>query len=256
MCGPKWRSAGAAEGRRYRHSAAALGFVTLGLYLCKGIFQMILFPGVPISTQHYHYNAPVILLLGVVLLRLHRLGGTSWLAWYGGLAVMVATYFLLTFLPGFSPFTNPMPSAWCAVVLAHFWILLGHARSPLRTLLQGLAGVDDGAWQSLARSWGWCLLASTQVAVAWGIADYPANTYMVAPLLGGAASVLIHLGIIRRSPILLLAAALELAAALHLDFLTPSFLGREQILWALLGIWLSLLVVAQIFSGKVRFEVV
>lgn len=237
--------------RRYQQSAAVLGFVMLGLYLCRGIFQMVLFPGVPISTEHYHYNAPVILLLGVVLLRLHALGGTSWLAFYGGLAVMLASYFLLTFLPGLSPFSYPMPGAWCALGLGHFWILLGHARSPLRTFLQRLAGLDDAAWRSLARAWSLCLLAATQGTIAWGMVDYSSNTFMVAPLLAGAASFLIHLAILQRSTIYVLVAALELVSALHADFLIPSVLPRGQIIWALLGIWLALLIVAQLASGKI-----
>ncbi len=99
--------AGLATARRYCNSATVLGFVVLGLYLFKGIFHMVLFPGTPINTDHYHYNAPLVMLLGVLLLRLHGLGGTSWLAFYGGLALMVGSYFSLTWLPGFSPFGFP-----------------------------------------------------------------------------------------------------------------------------------------------------
>lgn len=105
---------GRVEAQRYRNSAAALGFAVLGLYIFNGVFQIVMFPGTPISSQHYHYNAPLIVLLGVVLLRLHGLGGTGWLAFYGGLALMSGSYFMLTALPGLSPFGNPVPSAWCA----------------------------------------------------------------------------------------------------------------------------------------------
>src|SRR5207237_7702920 len=96
--------AGLAVARRYRNSAAVLGFVILALYVFKGIFHIVLFPGTPITTQYYHYNSPLILLLAVVLLRLHGLGGTMWLAFYGGVVLMTGGYFLLTSLPGFSPF--------------------------------------------------------------------------------------------------------------------------------------------------------
>src|SRR5258708_14371791 len=85
--------AGLASARRYCNSASVLGFVVLGLYLFKGIFHMVLFPGTPIPTDHYHYNPPLVMLLGVLLLRLHRLGVTSWLAFYARLPVMVRSYF-------------------------------------------------------------------------------------------------------------------------------------------------------------------
>src|SRR5262249_32654337 len=149
------------EGQRYRNSAAVLGFVVLGLYVLKGIFQMVLFPGTPVGAQYYHYNAPLIMLLGFVLLRLQGLGGTEWLGFYGGLALMTGSYFLLTALPGLSPFDYPMPSAWCALGLGHFWILLSYARSPFRPIAQGLAMLTDRSWDSLRRSWGFCLLAAT-----------------------------------------------------------------------------------------------
>jgi hypothetical protein len=247
---------GRTEARRYRNSAAVLGFAVLGLYLFKGIFHIVLFPGTPISTQHYHYNAPLILLLGVVLLRLHGLGGTGWLAFYGGLALMTGSYFSLTALPGLSPFDYPMPAAWCALGVGHFWILLSYARSPVRTFIQRLAGLDDSAWHSLRRSWGRCLLAATQGVVAWGIADYSTNTLTVAPLLAGAASIFIHQGILRGSPFYLIAAAMELAAALHMDFLIPSYLPQDEIIWVLLVIWLGLLVAFDFLRGKLQPKVV
>lgn len=248
--------AGSAAARRYRNSAAVLGFVVLGLYVFKGVFHVVLFPGTPIGTQDHHYNAPLIMLLAVVLLRLHGLGGTSWLAFYGGLALMVGSYFLLTALPGLSPFDAPNPSAWCALALGHFWILVSYARSPLRTLIQRLAKLDDPSWHSLRRNWGFCLLAATQGVALWGIADYSSNSYRVAPLLAGAATIFLHQGFIRQSPLYLAAAAFELVVALHLDFLLPSYLSKDQVLWALLVLWLALLAVYQWRPDKLQPEIV
>jgi hypothetical protein len=243
---------GLPEFRRYRNSAAVIGFMLLGLYVCKGLFHLVLFPGTPIGTQYYHYNAPVILLLGLLLLRLHGLGGTTWLAVYGGLALMTGSYFLLTALPGLSPFDFPMPSAWCALGLGHFWILLSYARSPLRTQIQRLANLDDASWHGLRRAWGRCLLAATQAAMCWGLADYSSDTYMVAPLLVGGASILVHQGIIRQSPSYLIIGALEVALALHMDFLIPSYLPREQVVWVLLLIWACALSASDFLKLELR----
>jgi hypothetical protein len=248
--------AGRPEARRYRNSAAVLGFLVLGLYAFKSVFQLVMFPGTAISTEYYHYNSPLILVLAVVLLRLRGLGGTDWLAFYGGLALIVASYFMLTWFPRLSPFTDPVPSAWCALGLGHFWITLSYARSPARTLIQRLAKLDDAAWHSLRRSWGYWVLLGTQGAALWGIAHFADDTYMVAPLLAGAASIFVHQGVIRRSALYLVAAAMELTLALHMDFILPSCLPKEQVVWAIIGIWLVLLVSHQLASGKLPGEVV
>jgi len=247
-------SRGRVEARRYRNSAAVLGFFVLGLYVFKAVFQMVLFPGTPIGTTYYHINAPLIFLLGLVLLRLHGLGGTGWLAFYGGLALMCGSYFMLTALPDLTPFERPMAGAWCALGLGHFWIVLSHARSPLRTVIQRLAGLDDGSWDAQRRAWGRCLLAATQGATAWGLVNYQDNSLMVAPLLAGAATIPIHLGIIRRSHIYQLFAGLELVAALHMDFLIPSYLPARDIIWVLLALWLVLLAAYQWGRGMARAE--
>jgi hypothetical protein len=247
---------GATESLRYRNSAAVLCFVVLGLYACKSIFQMIVFPGTAVGTQYYHYNAPLIMLLGLVMLRLRGLGGTGWLAFYGGLAVMAGSYFLTTALPGFSPFDYPMPGAWCAIVLGHFWIVVSHTRSPLRSGIQQLARLEDEAWLSLRHYWGLSLLVVTQGAVAWGIADYAANTRMVAPLLAGAATVLIHQGAIRRSMVSLILAAVELVVALHMDFLIPSYLPKEYVIWAFVIIWLGVLITHEFLREKIPAAII
>jgi len=237
---------------RYRNSAAVLGFIVLALYVFEGFFHLVIFPGTPVSTQHYHTHAPLVLLLGLVLLRLHGLGGTGWLAFYGGLALMAGSYFLTTSLPGLSPFDAPMAAAWCALVLGHFWILLSYERSPLRTIIQRLAELDDTSWDSLRRSWGYCLLAATQGAVLWGLAAFPGNPLMVAPLLAGAASIFIHQGILRRSPGYLMVAGVQLMVALHLDFFIPSYVPKDAIIWVGLGGWLGLLVAFESLSGKLQ----
>jgi hypothetical protein len=222
------------EGPRYRNSAALLGFVVLGLYALRPVFQMVLFPETSIHTDHYHHNAVFVMALGVLLMRLHALGGTEWLAFYGGLALMGGSYFALTAWPGLSPFEHPMPAAWCAVALAHFWTAASDRRSPLRAMLQGLAGLDDARWLRLRVSWGRWVLAASQFAVLLGLIDYESDTYMVAPLLLGAASVLVHQAVLMSHSWYLGAALAEIALALHADFFVPSWLDRRDVLWVLL----------------------
>ena len=240
------------EGPRYRSSAAVLGFVVLGLYALRPVFQMVLFPDTRIHTDHYHHNALFVMALGLLLMRLHALGGTEWLALYGGLALMAGSYFALTAWPGLSPFEHPMPAAWCAIAVAHFWTAASDRRSPLRAMLQGLAGLDDASWYRLRVAWGRCVLAASQFVVLLGLLDYESDTYMVAPLLLGAASVLVHQGVLAGSSWYLGAAVAEIALALHADFFVPSWLDRHDVIWVLLVAWGALLLARPVLAISAR----
>jgi len=234
---------GLERAKRYRTSAATLGFIILALYVFRGVFQMVMFPDVPVHTNYYHYNAPFVILISLIMLRLHGLGGTEWLAFYGGLGIIGSTYFTLTAFPKLRPFDYPVGGAWCAVILSHFWTAVSYRRSPVRTCIMHIAGLNTEIWNKLRRSWGMWLMISTQGAVLWGILDYQDNTYMVAPLILGAASILIHHGIIRKSPWYFIAGASEIMLALHMDFLIPSYLHKDCIVWVLIGIWALLILV-------------
>lgn len=247
-------STGLSAARLYRNSAAALSFVVLACYVLRVGFQMVLFPDEPvIRTDYYHYNAPFIMLLSVVMLRLHGLGGTSWLALYGGLALVTGTYFSVTWLPTLSPFQHPVRGAWAAVILGHFWTVVSHQRSPLRTGIQRLAAIDGQHWFDLRRSLGVCLLVATQAAVLFALMDWKANTFAVAPLLVGAASILIHLGVIRASSTYFALAGLQILVALHADFLVDSYLPKDDVIWAIIGTWAAALLLHQFLSRRVEF---
>src|SRR6185295_18750346 len=139
-------------------------------------------------------------------------------AFYGGLALMAGSYFALTAWPGLSPFDAPIPAAWCGIGLAHFWTMASAHRSPLRSALMAVARLDEEAWVRLRTSWGRAVLFASQLLALLGLLDYPTDTYSVAPLLLGAASVLIHHGVLMGGTWRYVAAGLEIALALHADF--------------------------------------
>lgn len=226
---------GLESGRRYRNSATVLSFMLLAFYTCRGLFQMILFPNEPvIQTDYYHLNAPFVMVIALILLRLHGLGGNAWLAFYGGLSLMAGSYFTLTLLPESSPFEFPMASTWYGIGLAHFWILFSTRRSPVRSVIQRLAVIDESQWFELRRSWGVCLQVAVQGLVLWGLTDWRSNSLLVAPLLAGSASVLVHHGLIRRLPVYFVIAGLQLLLALHMDFFVTSWLPAEYVIWTIL----------------------
>ncbi|MBI2192315.1 MAG: hypothetical protein HYU36_10055 [Planctomycetes bacterium] len=236
--------------QRYRNSAATLGFVILALYVFKAAFHSLLFPEFPIPVQHYHLNAPVAALVGLMLLRLRALGETDGLvAFCGGLALMASSYFLLTWYPGLSPFDFPMASAWCAVGLAHFWTLVSDQRSPIGTGIQRLAAMGESDWMRFRRWWGYGLVLAAHAAVLWGLWSYRMGPRTFAPLLAGAATLLIHHGVARKSWPYFVLAAVEIAIALHADFFIESYVPKEQVVWVLLGLWAAGLVAAEVLQA-------
>ena len=110
---------------------------------------------------------------------------------------------------------------------------------------------------------------------------------MVAPLFAGAATIFIHQGIIRmlrstmeahhasepapslspsdrergairparRGVTYLILGSLELLAALHIGFLIPSYLDKHYVIWAILGLWLAMLIIHQFLPRKPDFEI-
>ncbi|MDA0813417.1 MAG: hypothetical protein O3C21_13645, partial [Verrucomicrobia bacterium] len=222
---------------RYKTTATVLAFLMLALYVFRGAFQLVLFPDPAVDTMHYHYNAPIVVLLSLVLLRLHALGGTEWLAFHGGLGLILGSYFGLTWLPGMSPFTNPVAAAWAAVGLGHFWIVASAQQSPIRTGVQRLGGIDGAHWFALRRAWGYCILALVHGAVVWGLLEFESEPLAVAPMIAGAASIFLHQGIIRRSKLYFWLVFVEVFLALHAGFVVESFLDKDQVIWALLALW-------------------
>ena len=233
------------EAVRYRTSAATLALLVLGLYAFRGALQMLAFPDAPIRTDHYHYNAPLVIAVGLVLLRLHGLGAHEWIAFYGGLALVVGSYFGVTALPGWSPFEARVRPAWAAVALSHVWAAATYQRSPLRSAVQAMARIEPARWLSLRHGWGLCVLAAVHLLGLLALLDPRTDSYACAPLLLGLASVLVHQGVLRGSRWYLLAAAVEVTAALHADFVTPSYLPRDHVMGVLLGAWALVLAVAQ-----------
>ena len=246
---------------RYRDSAATLALAIVGLWLFRVAFHLMMFPSQEFDVISYHANAPLVILLSIVMLRLHGLGGVSWLALYGGLSLLIGSFFTLTWIAPLRPLDHPIAAAGCAIVLSHFWTLVSQQRSPLRTAVQRMGRIGGPDWFQLRRAWGICLLIGVHIAVWWGLAESlgfagfaatASSEKLAAPLLLGAASVLIHMGFIRQSAWYFRAAIVEILLALHAGFLVESYLPRDQVVWAILGLWMSGLVSWQFLSHRIE----
>lgn len=240
--------------RRFVNSATVLSFIILFIYLFRFAIQMTMFPDCRIDLMHYHYCAPAVLLISLVMLRLHAIGGSYWTALYGGIGLMSALYFIVSWLPYMSPFRYPANGAFCAVVVGHLWILFSYPDYITSSLFRRFAELNDSQWASLRRCWGWFLLAGTHAAVVWGLFDLQHNTYMAAPLLAAASTVLLHLGNIKKTLFYFIFAAIELTIALHADFLIPSYIPGAYVIWVILGLWVLTLAAAEIIKRTQNFR--
>jgi len=232
---------GTGPGGAYRDAATALTFALLGLYTFRSVFQIVMFPLAEVSWRSYHHGAPVVLLLAPVMGRLRALGGTPWLAFYGGLAAIAGSFFLVTALPGLSPFEAPDRAALTAAALAHLLLAAFGRRSPLRSLLRSLLGSDESTWSGIAASWGTIAVVGAQVMALTGALSETGRPLLVAPVVAAAASVLVHAAALTKSPLLLGLAISELLLAAHAGLVVESALPGRHAVWAVLAIWACLI---------------
>jgi hypothetical protein len=242
-------------GKRFCSSAIAFALFILVLYLFRLPSQLVLFPGSPLSLQVYHTGAVAVLLISFLLFRLRGLSRVPWVAQVGGLALLPGVYFLVTWLPGLSPFTFPMAAAWTVVVVAHLLILLSYQQSPLRSFIQFIGGIGAEEWHAQRRQCGLFLIAATHVLVVSGVLQgYRTHSADLTPLLAALTSVLVHLVLVGVpwAGLYRIIAALELLIALHVDFLllagSSGLIPARQVVWFLLASWLS----AALFWQRVK----
>ncbi len=241
-CAEFARARGLKSLRGYVESSSAMCYGIFALYASRALFQMMIFPESAIETNHYHYNSPVLAVAGLILLRLHSLGASPWAAFYGGSACATSLFFAVSSLPRLSPFTHQVNAAWLGIGIGHFLTLGLHWDSPARSFVRRLGGIGDELWSKLEDGWLPCMAAALQLLTISGLVSaFSEDSLAFAPLLAAGASVLVHHGILTRSPLLLCTAGMELLLALHADYITPSLLGREQIVIVLLAAWALLL---------------
>ncbi len=209
-----WRTVGKA-GDRFRPVALGIACLTLACWLLRDLVP-VLFRIPVLPDDWYHFGAPVVVLAGVLLCRLRSPIGLP--------AVMVGSYFCATALPGLSPFLHPDPAAWAAIGLGHLWVLAIGRRSPVRSW------VADPVVPAF-------LIGLAHLAIAVAIARGAIGSPDTLLLLGGA-SVVLHLAFLKSRYWLHVFGVVEILLALHFEMLFEGWIGSEQIVWILLGLWL------------------
>jgi hypothetical protein len=220
------------ERRQYADSATALSFVVLFVYTLRFAVQLVLFSDVPVDHGYYHTNAPAMIVLGLIMFRLHALRLNSWLATYGGLTLMLGSFFLATWPARVSPFAHLGTAALVAMALAHFWIAFAAYRSPLRAGLMRLGDITIEQWPSHARVWSVTLLVSVHVLALMALGS---NDPRFTPMLLALVSVVWHLASGWRSPYLFTIGGIELLTALHAEVFGMDGVPKALIVWSVLA---------------------
>jgi hypothetical protein len=120
------------------------------------------------------------------------------------------------------------------------------------TVVRTFGGLDEEAWHRMRATVGVTALFGAHLVMLAAMADPAVDSHALAPLLLGTASLLVHHGLIRATAAYFDLAALEVLAALHVGFVAPSYLQRDDVIWVLLGIRALLVLV----SGRVRSPLV
>jgi hypothetical protein len=242
---------------RYVASSGAIAFLVLFLWVFRSALQLVAFPEAEIEFVHYHVQSPIVLAISMLLFVLHGLGGTRWFLIYGGLSLVTGCYFLVSWIPGFSPFENAVSGAWVAIAVAHGSGVALLGSSPVASCIRTISKAGAEVWSEAVRSWTAVVAFLSHFAVAWGIADASAGASLeVAPLAFGVSTVSIHFAWLLRSRFLAFLGLLEVLSALHADFLVPSWLERDHVVWAVLAMWAAVLMIARRAPGIVPLSIV
>ncbi|EDM29490.1 hypothetical protein LNTAR_17108 [Lentisphaera araneosa HTCC2155] len=221
----------------YRNSSSLLILVLLILYVFKGFVHMTFYPEVQMDNTYYHSNAPTLIVYGLLLFRLHALGGRIHLPLYGGLALLLGVFFTLSAAPSFSPFENPIKASFLAVFNAHAWVLLNYEKSPLRSYFMRFSNLSEDDWQSLRKTWGAWLIILTQVMGFVALTDTWGQSHLFAPVLFLSATVVGHLSLRKKSKFYGLITLCEIVFAMHAGFLMESYINADDVIWLITALW-------------------
>lgn len=244
------------EQHRYADSATAISFVVFAVYTLRFAVQLLLFADAPADSSYYHSNAPAMIVLGFIMFRLHALRQNAWLATYGGLTLMIGSFFLGSWPASFSPFQHMDRAALIGVLLAHFWIAFAAYRSPLRAGLMRLGAIAEDDWRGHARIWSVVLLAAVHVLFALAVIYAQDASPVFAPLLFGLVTVIWHVASGFRSSGVFVLGAVELLLALHADFFVTSGLEKRFVVWSVLLCFVVLLVARRVLEWLFAFTAI
>lgn len=234
----------------YAPQAAALLLTgVLGFYVAPSLFRWLLFPEYAPAFRHYQQHAPLALLIGLTLIRLHALkAGKAWV-FVGMVTIVGALFFLATRIPALLfgelavTSTGQMFEFFTLIAIAlSYGLLIGtHGRAPLGRALVRLGRLDEALWQTLRRT-VFVLLLSVSHGLAALTLAYPADQQWIGVIFLLLAGLWSYTGAALRQTACYSCAYATLVAAIFSCRWYAAYWPETWIIWLLLGLFVGLLV--------------
>jgi hypothetical protein len=220
----------------------------LALQLVPAFYQLLCFAGPRSWLGHFHAHALVPLGGGMILALLGKWQKHQPAAYLSGILLAMGGYAVVAQWPLIWAFPGSFPMAatvWL-LIWAHVCLALAGAKGFHRWL------IGPEAADGVGLLWRTFVCCAAQAVVLAVIGTGTLSTYASAPLLAGAASLLVHTVAYGAPRWVGAVALLELLASIHLDFVTPSYLPKDMVIWVLLGTWAALLLADRLLRNRIR----
>ncbi|MCP4396139.1 MAG: hypothetical protein GY801_02350 [bacterium] len=246
-----------ATGRRYagaRNAALVLSLFLLAFYAFPPLPRFLALPSYMSIPAHYFQYAPLALLIGLLLFRLHALGGRAELLFIGMFTIVTSAFFLSTrvafFLLGeISPGSwgdSLEFFTWIALALSYIFLLGTATRGFLKKALVRLGDIPETRWTPLRIMLFALCLGATHFVFLLSLVD-PAGRPLIGIIFLLLAGLWVYSGYAYRNILFYSLAYSEIVPAIFSCRLFDAFWSDAWILWLLLALFGALIPLYSLF---------
>ncbi len=216
--------------------------IPLCFWLTPDIFSIALFPEMKMASMYQHWNAPLLTLIGITILRTNSWSPNSGNINLGFIISSIGLFYCMTWIPDLNPTLHPWVASWTAIMLGHALLAVLNLSQGTRDTLETFFGVAKESVTQVLRNWSIILASLAHAASLFAIRDFTTlDETSVAPLVFGLATIALHAGYHCGSKPIMIIGGLQLAFVLHADFIITSWIPKEMIIWVILSLWFLLL---------------
>ena len=250
------------KGRIYssgRDASIALLSYVLALYIFPSLVRVLLFPAYSPDFFHYSQHAPLALVIGLLMIRLHALGGGPYLVFTGVVTNVVALFFLAVRLPSLILGEIPVQSVGktfefftiISIFLSYFFLISTREKGILKKAFVKLGDIQDDVWNSL-RKFLLPLLLGAPHLLFFLCLSFPADQQFIGIIFLFLAGLWLYAGYSSRNILLYSFAYIEVIAAIFSCRFFSAIWTESWIIWLLLGIFIGLILFYEMFL-KTRY---
>lgn len=240
-----------------RDAAMVLLSVLLVLYAVPSFVQFLLLPGYTTTFAHYFQHAPVALIIGIIFIRLHALGGRAYLIFIGVTVEVLALFFFVTrmivlLLGEFSPSSTGKTFEFFAIVatlLSYFLLLTTSKNGFLKKALVKLGDIQDEWWPSVRNLLFPLLLGACHLLFFVSLSD-PAGQQFIGILFLFLAGLWVYTGHRFHNVFFYSLGYVEIVAAIFSCRFFDAIWSETWIMWLLLVVFLALIPIHRVLRNE------